>query len=106
MQASKFTDAQKAFIPKQGSEGMPVADSLASSSTLDASPASITRSAAPDGCGVEYSLGGALGRHRGTIPVAGANPCFLSLLSKNRFAVPELGNLSVSVCNVRLKSYR
>jgi hypothetical protein len=26
MRASKFTDAQKAFILKQGSDGMPVAD--------------------------------------------------------------------------------
>ncbi len=44
MKASKFTDAQKAFILKQGTDGMPVADtaernnlgttSLSSSSSL------------------------------------------------------------------------
>ena len=38
MKASRFSDAQKAFILKQGADGMPVADSL--------SPSGATRGAA------------------------------------------------------------
>jgi hypothetical protein len=72
MKASKFSDAQKAFILKQGADGMPVADVCRKAGISQATYFNWKKIYGPPPVGKRLLAFGPLGLHQSIRPVVGA----------------------------------